>query len=228
VFIDLSKEILGDNWILGIKESSKWGTYYQGGNMWAGYECYMTACRDIIGLKLDQHEKYKYWESASIEGGFRFMHEEFCMVCDFPEVLKVENNLPHCTDGPSHKWRDGWSLWHIEGVAVDEQIVMRPETQTIKQIASESNADVKAIRIQRYGWTRYLEAIGAKCLHRRRNQIEGTLEALFDAGEFGKRLVATCPTGRVFSMGVPSEIKDCEQAQNWLAGERPFRVLSRT
>jgi hypothetical protein len=156
------------------------------------------------------------------------MHSEFCMVCDFPEILKVENNVPHCTDGPSHRWRDGFSLWHIGGILVDEQIVMRPETQTVSQINNEQNADVKAIRIQRYGWVRYLEDIGAKCIHRRRNLVEGTVEALFDAGEFGRRLVATCPTWRVFSMGVPSSVDDCEQAQNWLAGEKPFRVLART
>jgi len=54
---------------------------------------------------------------------------------------------------------DGWGFWNIHGVPVDEQIVMRPETQTIEQIQNEPNAEVKKIRIQRYGEKKYLKAI---------------------------------------------------------------------
>lgn len=88
-----------------------WYRPYQGGNMWAAWECYLTSARDILGLRLPAHEKYDAWERAAIHGGYRYMHEEFCMVSDFPEVLEVDaQNRPHCDSGPSHRWRDGWSL----------------------------------------------------------------------------------------------------------------------
>ena len=51
----------------------------------------------------------------------RVVHEEFCIVCDFPEVLKLdERNRPHCADGPSHRWRDGWALYHWHGTRIPQ------------------------------------------------------------------------------------------------------------
>ncbi len=207
-----------------------WHEVYQGGNMWSAWDCYLTAARDILGLLLPEHKKYKYWESASKLGGFRHMHPKFCMVCDFPDVLKIdENNEPHCEDGPSHRWSDGWSLWHIHGVAVDEQIIMRPETQTISQINSEPNQDVRSIRIERFGWTRYIKESGAKLIDSvKSNPISGTPEQLYRLADGSQRLVAGCVTGKIVTMGVPSEIESCQQAQAWLAGGNKWNLLAAT
>ena len=198
--------------------------------MWAGYECYLTACRDILGLRLPQHEAYSYWEQAAIHGGFRWMHPEFCMVCDFPEVLNIdEQNRPHCDDGPSHRWRDGWSLYYLHGVAVDEQLVCRPDTQTFGQIDGEQNQEIRSLRIERWpgGWTRYIAESGAKELDCQRNEIENTVEALYRTPRGDQRLVVTCPTGRIFALGVPSDVETCEQARRWLQ-PRPVRIVART
>jgi hypothetical protein len=93
-----------------------WPDNCQDGNMGAGIECYDTACRDILGLNIAE---CAYWEQAAIHGGPRAMHEEFCMVSDFPEMIRVDaRNRPHCETGPSLRWRDGWSLycWHGERI----------------------------------------------------------------------------------------------------------------
>lgn len=133
--------------------------------MWAWWDCYLTAARDILGLQLPQHEKYAAWEQCAIEGGFRIMHDEFCMVSDFPERIMIDaQNRPHSEDGPSHRWRDGWSLWHIHGVRVTEQIVMRPETITIEQIKAEQNAEVRRVMIDRYGEERYIVDSGMRAV----------------------------------------------------------------
>jgi hypothetical protein len=208
---------------------SGWRLCYHGGNAWAPYDCYFTAFRDVLGLRLSQYEKYHFWEEAALYGGFRVMLPKRCIVSDFPDILRVDSQWrPHCDSGPSHRWSDGWSLWYLHGIAVDEQIVLRPETQTIQQMDNEKNADVQAIRIERYGWPRYLRETGATCLDERRNDIDGTREALFQDRRGRLRLVVTCPTARVFAPSVPAGIASCEQAQNWLAGEKPFRSLART
>lgn len=125
--------------------------------MWAGVESYITAARDILGLRLPAHAAYTAWEQCAIEGGFRIMSDKFCMVSDFPErILVDERNRPHCDDGPSHRWRDGWSIWHLHGVRVTEQIVMRPDTITVEQIRAENNAEVRRVMIDRYGEERYI------------------------------------------------------------------------
>ena len=210
-------------------KTADWFRHYQGGNMWCAWVCYLTAFRDVLGLRLPEYKKYRFWEGAALYGGFRVMLPERCIVSDFPDILRVDNQWrPHCDSGPSHRWSDGWSLWYLHGIAVDEQIVLRPETQTIQQMDNEKNADVQAIRIERYGWPRYLRETGATCLDERRNDIDGTREALFRDRHGRVRLVATCPTARVFTPSVPAGIASCEQAQNWLAGEKPFRSLART
>jgi hypothetical protein len=130
--------------------------------MWGQYDSYLTAARDILGLKLQQHRAYQAWEECAIHGGFRWMYEEFCIVSDFPEILKVDDrNRPHCDDGPSHRWRDGWSLYFIHGVRVTEQIVMHPETLTVAQIDAEENAEIRRVMVERYGLPRYMQDSGA-------------------------------------------------------------------
>jgi hypothetical protein len=87
------------------------------------------------------------------------------MVSDRPNILKIdEQSRPHSDDSPSHQWRDGWSLYHIHGIRVTEQIVMRPETLTLEQIANESNSEVRRIMIERFGYEKYLRNSNAKLI----------------------------------------------------------------
>lgn len=131
--------------------------------MWAAWDCYLTAFRDVLGLKLPCHEKYDAWERCAIDaGGFRIMHSEFCMVIDRPEILRVdEQNRPHCDDGPSHRWRDGWSLYYVHGVQVPDYVVENPEQITVAAIDRESNAEVRRVMMERYGYERYITDSGA-------------------------------------------------------------------
>ena len=136
--------------------AKNWWKMYQGGNMWSYYDCYMSAFRDVLGLRLPAHEKYKAWETCAIEGGFRFIHEEFCIVSDRPEILTVDaQNRPHNATGPSHRWRDGWSLYHYHGVKVTPDIIENPASITIARIKAETNAEVRRVMIELYGYERY-------------------------------------------------------------------------
>ena len=147
----------------GVECAKNWHRVYQGGNMWGQYDSYLTAFRGVIGLRLPEHDRYAAWEACAINGGFRVMHKEFCIVSDFPLFLKKdEANRPHCDDGPSHMWRDGWALWYIHGVVVTEQIVLRPETLTVEQIREEPNAEVRRIMLDRFGVSRYIKESGAR------------------------------------------------------------------
>ena len=115
---DATSQIFKKNWInemanlfsgknktiskLMIQCISRWRNVYQGGNMWPGFSSYAEAMRDVLGLTgLNCWEKWKSYEDASIYGGFRVMHEEFCIVSELPTVLKVNaQNRPHCDTGP--------------------------------------------------------------------------------------------------------------------------------
>jgi len=144
------------------------------------------------------------------------------------ELHTDENFRLHNEFGAAVKYRDGYSVWAINGVLLNEKIVMNPETLTVQEINSETNQDVRSIMINRFGWTRYLKESNAQLIDSRHNEIEGTKEALYKSPIGGTRLIVTCPTGRIFSLGVEDGIKNCEEAQVWLGGGLKFNVIGRT
>ncbi|HEX5085179.1 MAG TPA: hypothetical protein VFY40_24345 [Blastocatellia bacterium] len=118
----LAAHFVGEEWAQAALDAAKnWVSVSQEGNMEVSWDCYYTAARDILGLRLKPHAAYAYWEQAAIHGGFRWMHPKFCLVSDFPEVLRIDaQNRPHAEFGPSRRWRDGFSIWHLNGVRVEQ------------------------------------------------------------------------------------------------------------
>ena len=90
-------------------------------------------------LKLDKlkcWDKYQAWEDCAKEGGFRVMHDKFCIVCDFPEKIQTDvNGRPHCTTGSSHRWRDGFELYYLNGIKVPKWLVMTPSDEIDVKLA---------------------------------------------------------------------------------------------
>jgi hypothetical protein len=80
--------------------------------------------------------------------------------------LRVDaENRPHCDDGPSHRWRDGWELYYIHGVKVTRQIVVAPESLTLAQVRKEGNAEVRRVMIERMGWDKFVSEAKLKVIH---------------------------------------------------------------
>ena len=135
--------------------------------MWAGFLSYAEGMRDVIGLKgLDCWDKYDAWERAAKYGGFRVLHEKFCLVSEFPEVLKVDTNRrPHCETGPSHRWKDGFEIYHLNGILVPKWLVMTDAGKIDPKLAlTEKNVDVQREIIRKVGAERMLKACNAKTL----------------------------------------------------------------
>jgi len=205
------------------------GDYLQGGNFWPALPAFYAGCRDVLGLKLPCFDKYPPWEDCAKLGGYRWIHEEFCLVCDFPDSIQVDEQYrPHCETGPSHEWSDGWKLWYIQGRRVTEQIVMRPETLTVKQINDESDNDLRAIMLERKGWANYIREAELEPLEVFENDVETSIEVLYSTPFKHKVLVATCTTGRLFAMPVPDTIETCEAARSWIHGSKKRNIIART
>lgn len=176
---------------------------------------------DVVGGYPDElAERLGWWADIAKSCCWWWPYKGVCIISDRPEVCRLENGVIHADDGPCVRFRDGWSLWAIRGVVVDEQVVMRPETQTLAQIRADDNLERKRIRIERYGWARYLDEVGAEVLDERNNDIEASREALLRSSDGELVLVARCPsTHKVFHMEVlDPAVTTCEQAQTWLHG----------
>ena len=190
---------------------------------WIGFVDYFRR----VCLLAEQTEKLDGLTELCESAGWFLPHQKLCWVSERHNIVrKNERNQLHCEDGPALAYPDGWQLWRLRGAAVDEQIVMRPETQTVEQINGEQNAEVKRHRIERFGTGRYLTAINAKSISERQNDIEGTREVLYQADGLSI-LACACPsTAKVFYLEVPPAVTTCEQAQKYLSSGLSGRIIS--
>ena len=151
------------------------------------------------------------------------------MVCDRPEKITLQDGRLHDENAPAVRFRDGWGVWAINGISVSEQIVMHPETQTLKEIDAETNADVQAIRIERFGWSRYLEESGCQVIHQRIHPRDELPEKLYKDNKGRCRFVVIDPsTSKPVTMLVPRECLTCEAAQAYISFGFDARALFRT
>ena len=134
-----------------------------------------------------------------------------------PTLHLTPDRRLHCPSGPCVE-NDVENLYFLEGNLVDEQIVMHPETQTLEQLHAETNEEIRRIRIDRFGWERFLQEDGAKVLHHRRNDRDAQDEILVESSLKTRHLIVTDPsTARRYVLGVPRIIKQCQEAQNFLS-----------
>lgn len=201
----------------GITNVGKWSSAYQGGAYWASYECYLTAARDVLGLKLPSHDKYKVWERCAIAAPFRVMHEDFCIVSDFPVHIKMdEQNRPHCEDGPSHLWRDGWALYHWHGTAVPENWILEKTSLSAAEAIKWSNIEQRRAAFEILGYEKIFQELGGKIIDEDIDPEVGTLiEVVIPDIGTEKFLRVQCGTGRKFTLPVPPEMKTALDAQAW-------------
>lgn len=188
--------------------------------MWAGYDSYITATRDILGLELLQHAAYATWEQAAIHGGFRVMHPDFCMVSDFPEILRVDDqNRPHCEDGPSHRWRDGWALYHWHGVQVPAGWIEDKASLTPVMALTWENIEQRRAACEILGWAAILRQLEARIIDRDDDMEIGELIEV-DIPELGREkfLRVQCGTKRQFALPVPPTMRTALEANAWTYG----------
>ena len=191
-----------------------WAGWYEGGK--------------ALGVQFDE-DKYDLFRRWCLCCPYVAGNEKVVFVSRNPTELHWRGTTLHNESGPAFRYADGWGGYLIDNMILDEQVVMRPETQTIEQIDGEESNDIRAIRLERYGAARYLTETGAKVLDDRAVPIEGTHEALLEDKNGHRWLWPTCPSGRICPpLRVPREINSCESASQWVAGDKPFRAIART
>jgi hypothetical protein len=163
------------------------------------------------------------------------------MVSDRPTEIHREQVGPrgwgshrlHCTTGPAIAWRDGWALWFIHGVRVDERIVMHPETITVAEVWGESNAERRRVMIEAIGWDRFVVDAGLALVDQCPDPANAphTL-TLYDLptqvyGEPVRLLLCTNAsperdgTRRRYGLTCPADVNSALAAAAWIAGVSP-------
>ena len=198
------------------------------GSQDAGWLSFYDFFREVCGIDLHEIEPLN---GIAKTCGWYAPYDEVCFLQQRPKAIHFDDKERlHNDSGMAVEYRDGWGAWSIEGVRVNEQIVMRPETQTLEQLNQEKNEEIRRIRIERYGMDKYLAEMNATCIDSRDNAIEGTKEKLMKC-EGMTVLLTHCPsTGKIFPMQVDGNIKTCKEAQDWLWGinDSDTRIIGRT
>jgi len=189
---------------------------------------FLSFFRRVAQLDLPIYEVWQHYETAAIHGSWRFMHENFCIVSDRPERIAIDGrNLPHCEDGPSHRWRDGWSLYHWHGMPVPAHWIEQRETLDPAEVIATENVEQRAAGAEIVGWPKMLSVLQSKTIDRHDDPevgelIEMTLPGLTRPGRF---LKAECPRNGTIVEGVPYEsdidglpIETAVAAQAWRIG----------
>jgi hypothetical protein len=142
------------------------------------------------------------------------MHPKFCIVSDRPEYIRIdENRRPHCADGPSHQWRDGWTVYHWHGYRVPSWFIEQKHLITPAAIVAEKNAELRRVMFEIYTPQRFIAETGAVLLSEDVNL--GQPRRLYEAAVGPDRLRVLHvvnhslePDGsrREFWLGMPDEV----------------------
>jgi len=107
------------------------------------------------------------------DSGYIFYHEDICFISEKPiEIHTNENHLLHNESGPSILFADGYFTWHLNGVEVNEKIVMPPADQlSTKMILEESNAEVRKEILKKIGIDRVISEFNAQILEKKNGYV---------------------------------------------------------
>lgn len=139
-----------------------------------------------------------------------------------PEGLRVSGwidiggssitSLPQSLQNAPLRWR---------GVPVTHGIAFEPHRITAKQVLDEKNAELRRVMMERMGYLKFSEEVGAKVIDQdmdaggRRQLLR--IELSGDEPLVG--LACRCPsTNRQYFLRVPPGMQSCHQAAAWIAG----------
>ncbi len=92
--------------------------------------------------------------------------DKVVLVSQAPLVFKTdENGRLHSESGPALRFSDGYQLhvWH--GTTVPREVIDNPSAINVDSILKELNAEVRRVKIDRYGMSRFIVDSGAEKIH---------------------------------------------------------------
>jgi len=197
---------IGDN----LRDSDFWG---QMDMFWIAYYRYPEQY-----LHVDYGEFSKVlqlWDTLGKSCGWWYPYENICFVSDRPEQIHKKGVQLHNDSGPAVLYRDGYTLWFLNGVDVGELIVTTPADQLdVNLILTTKNAEVRREIVRKIGIERVCDKLKARVI-----DIQGDYSLLLlDLQDGRKRpyLKMLNPSiGTYHIEGVPPDCDTVEKAIAW-------------
>lgn len=127
---------------------------YFGGQQWIYWKAFYTFCEKIgVVYEKEHSESLALWMREAKALHWWFPYETDCAIIERPIKLHVnEGGFLHCENDKAIEYADGWGNYFLNGIKVPEYLVMTDaEDLDINFFLKESNADVKAEFVRKYG-----------------------------------------------------------------------------
>jgi hypothetical protein len=188
-------------------------------------------CLSAIGaLELGIETEFLIWYPLfeAFEAGAFFFNitDRGIEVCTPPSVFSLDDRRRlHSASGPAFVWLNDIRDYYWHGVYVESYVVEKPESITVLDIETETNMEVRRVKIERFGQARYLLDSRAILIHR---DGYGALYRKLVPGDeplvMVKVLNATPePDGsfKDYFLRVPPTMRTAKEAVAWTFGKSP-------
>lgn len=129
----------------------------------AGYFSYYDFLINELGVKIE-HEHWN-WYCSTVNSGPIFTLDDYCFISDRPSKINMKNNVLHCEDGPSVRYEDDFKIFSLNGVLVDEYLVMTKWSDLdCRKILTEKNAEVRREFVRKASIEKVFNDLHAKSL----------------------------------------------------------------
>ena len=168
--------------------------------------------REVCGLKLEKdiEERAEIYNKLFTSVNYFWVNKHFVMVCARPIRICREENRLHSDQVKAIEYPDGWGLYALDGVILEEDLWKKiiSKTMTFSEIMAIEISDQRTVALK-YNPQAIIKE-NAKLIHAddRNNELylienqQINKDLNFPKIWFLKML---CPTGRVFIEGVPPE-----------------------
>jgi hypothetical protein len=176
---------------------------HQGGNQWPSYDSFLSFFRHIAKLPLD-YSKWDAWETLALHSGPRYVHANFCIISDRPELLVVDDaRRPHSLTGPFCRWRDGSALYAVHGTRIPAKWIEDKDFLTPSMALKWGNIEERRAACEILGWNNILDELRAKVIDTDYDPEIGQLVEVTMPNVGRQRFLRVrCGTGRDFAIPV--------------------------
>lgn len=204
-----------------------WNLYL--GQFYQDWQAFIEYFINECNVKIDHKDYYELSKVVNDNCGFVLWANRIIAIIDRPEIIsRDESKQLHSENSPAIKYGE-YELYFWHGVNVDRGIIMEPEKITTKEILAEKNQEIKRIKIERYGYMRYVQDMGGvkiaedetgKLWHLKSENIS-VVEVVNGSPE---------PNGeyRKYFLSVPPEMKTAIEAVAWTYGMSPEKYKNLT
>lgn len=221
---------------------------------WSNFTAYLD--REVerkLGFKKDkahrlfpQHPNFKDWwwmrayqehwselpmlqaYASLLQSGLMYAlpFKEHFLFCFLPSAWHLEQGAFHAEEEPSVRFSEDFKLYHWQGVAVPEKLILSPEEITREDLIQERNAEVRRCYQERLGSARFAQLFDLELIDREIDR-QGNEQKLLRSREIDpvarehlQFARVMCPsTKRIYFLSVPPSLSSIAEAVAWTFGK---------